>query len=151
MKLSKKGEYAIKALQYLSLNYHRDIIQISEVSEKQRIPLKFLEQILLTLKKAGILQSKMGLKGGYRLAKDPDKISLGEVLRIIDGPMDPVDCVRQPARQECGEVAECSIRIIMMEVKDAICQVLDRVTLQEVCDRTKELQEKNSLAWDYQI
>jgi len=151
MKLSKKGEYAIKALQYLSFNYHRDIIQIAEISERQKLPLKFLEQILLALKKAGIVQSKMGLKGGYRLAKGPDKISLGEVLRIIDGPPDPVDCVRQSARKECGEEDECSLRIIMLEVKEAICQVLDRVTLEEVCNRAKELQKKHSLALDYQI
>lgn len=151
MRLSKKGEYALKALQYLSLNYHRDIIQISEIAEKERIPLKFLEQILLTLKKASVLQSKKGLKGGYRLAKDPDSISLGEVLRIIDGPQEPADCTRQTARRECKEEAECALRMVMLEVKDAICQVLDRVTLQEVCDRARELRIKHSRSLDYQI
>jgi Rrf2 family protein len=151
MKLSKKGEYAVKALQYLSLNYQRDIIQMGEISEKQKIPLKFLEQILLTLKKAGILQSKMGLKGGYRLARRPDKISLGEVLRIIEGPLDPVDCIRSTSRKECQEEDECSLRIIMLEVKDAISQVLDRVTLQEICDRANELKEQYSIVLDYQI
>lgn len=151
MKLSKKGEYALKAVQYLSLNYERDVVQVSEISERERIPTKFLEQILLALKKAGILHSKAGVGGGYRLARPPEKISLGQVLRVIDGPLAPVGCVSQMAHKNCAEEDRCSLRGVMLEVRNAICQVLDRVTFQEICERAWELEEKQAVALSYEI
>jgi len=151
VRLSKKGEYAIKALQYFSLNRQKEIVRISEISEKEKIPLKFLEQILLSLKKSGILQSKLGLKGGYKLARPPEKLSLGEILRIIDGPVDPVECIREDRQESCQEEGECSLRLIMMEIKEAISQILDRITLQELCNRSEELRKRQAAILDYQI
>ncbi|HHT9151813.1 MAG TPA: RrF2 family transcriptional regulator, partial [Candidatus Wujingus californicus] len=103
MKLSKKSDYALRAMIFLSLNYKKGAVQIKEISTKERIPQKFLENILLTLRKVGVLNSKMGLKGGYELARSPDLITLGEVIRALDGAIAPVDCVSKISYKPCSE------------------------------------------------
>ena len=94
MKISKKAEYAIKAVIYISRHTHNKPLHIGEISEKESIPIKFLEQILLNLKKSGILNSKRGANGGYLLAKSCSCISIGMILEIIDGPFDPAELNR---------------------------------------------------------
>jgi Rrf2 family transcriptional regulator, cysteine metabolism repressor len=91
MKLTKKSEYACLALIDLSLNYEKDYVKIGDISERWSIPKKFLEQILMTLKTAGYLKSRKGSDGGYKLTKAPSKISLAEIVRLLDGPLAPVE------------------------------------------------------------
>ncbi len=147
MKLSKKSDYALRAMIYLSMNYQKGSVQIKEISTKERIPQKFLENILLTLRKVGILNSKMGLKGGYALARSPDLITLGDVIRVLDGTIAPVDCVSQMSYKKCSEEITCAIRGVMMNVRDAVTEVLDTMTFADMCKRTKDLMESNALTY----
>ncbi len=152
MKLSKKSDYALRAMIYLSLNYQKGALQIKEISAKERIPQKFLENILLTLRKAGILNSKMGLKGGYELARSPDLIILGDVIRALDGAIAPVNCVSQISYKPCAEEVNCVIRDVMMDIRNAITDVLDTMTFADMCKRAKEsLEKKESNILTYSI
>lgn len=142
MKLSKKSDYALRAMIYLSMQHKKGAIQIKEISTSERIPQKFLENILLALRKVGILNSKIGLKGGYELARSPDLITLGEVIRALDGAIAPVDCVSKTSYRPCSEEVTCVIRGVMMEIRNAITDVLDRVTFADMCSRVKDSVEK---------
>ena len=92
MKLSKKSEYGLRALIELTLAYNRTTLQRHEIAERQHIPAEFLEQILLVLKRMGLLASRRGIKGGYQLIKPPESITLGQVIRMLDGPLAPIPC-----------------------------------------------------------
>lgn len=142
MKLSKKSDYALRAMIYLSMQYKKGAIQIKEISAKEKIPQKFLENILLVLRKGGILNSKIGLKGGYELARSPDLITLGEVIRALDGAIAPVDCVSKTSYRPCSEEVTCVIRGVMMEIRNAITDVLDRMTFADMCERVRDSMEK---------
>ncbi len=140
MRLSKKSEYGLRALIELTRAYEQQALRRSEIAESQRIPMGFLETILLELKRAGILGSRPGAQGGYRLIKSPEDVSLGQVIRILDGPLAPIACVSQTAYQTCqdcpySEARECPIQSVMFEVRHAIVNVLDRYTLRAFYDR----------------
>ncbi len=143
MKITKKGEYALRALVDLALNYNRGLRQIQDIVRDESIPVKFLEQILLSLKNAGLVQSKRGVGGGYFLGKAPDKISLGEVVRFIDGPLAPLECV-SAGRVNCPKEVTCGIRSVMLDVTNATAEILDHVTLADVCNRTKGMAERRT-------
>lgn len=139
--LSKKAKYALKALLYLSKNTDKSVVLIAEISQNEAIPKKFLEQILLELKKQGILQSKRGKEGGYFLGKAPEEIIIGHVVRIIDGPLAPIPCVSKMAYRRCDECADektCEIRNLFLLVRDATIEILDNTTL-------SQLEQKNIL------
>src|SRR5882757_9099912 len=142
MKLSLRGEYALRALVVLGLNHGKDVLRIQAISEQQNIPKRFLEQILNDLKSAGIVESRRGMSGGYRLSKAPEKISLAAVIRHIEGPLAPVNCVSEKfyAKCSCPDEERCGIRSVMKEVRDAIVRILEGVTVAELCQRVKLLQ-----------
>lgn len=133
MKISKKGEYALKAMIYLSLNYGKGVVQIKEISENEKIPKKFLEQILLSLKNAGLLQSKPGSGGGYSLSRPPKEITLAHVIRIIDGPLAPLGCVSKWAPLKCPLERNCGLQKVMQKVRNAIARILENVTFEDMC------------------
>jgi len=137
MRISKKGEYALRAMIDLSLNYKKELVQIQEISGREKIPEKFLEQILLELKKAGLLQSRRGIGGGYRLIKSPKEITLAQVIRIIDGPLAPLSCVSKWAHISCPEEKNCGLRSVMLDVRNATVKILEGITFADVCKRTK--------------
>lgn len=137
MKLSKKGEYALMAMIVLSMNNNRTM-QIREIAQSENIPVKFLEQILLELKKAGLLESKRGAGGGYRLLKQPSKITLARVIRIIDGPLAPINCVSQMAHIKCPKERTCGLYKTMLDVRNAISDILEGVTFQDIINRYRE-------------
>lgn len=116
------------------------VVQIKEIAEREHIPAKFLEQILLTLKNAGLLRSKMGIGGGYYLAKPPSEINLGQIIRVLDGPLAPIRCVSQMAYEPCGcpDERTCGLRLIMLDVRNAIANILDHTTLEDVIHRVEE-------------
>jgi Rrf2 family protein len=153
MKLSVRGEYALRALIVLGLNAGKDVVRIQTISEQQNIPKRFLEQILNELRAAGILESKRGLGGGYRLRLPPEQITLAKVIRLIEGPLAPVSCVseRYYERCSCPSEEKCGIRSIMKEVRDAIVRILEGVTLAELCARVKQLQGFHANPLDYVI
>lgn len=136
MKLSKRGEYALRALIDLGVaaELGRPILQISELAAKEKLPVKFLEQIFTQLKSAGYVQSKRGKLGGYSLARPMHRIKFGAVIRSIDGPLAPISCVSQTAyaRCTCPDEAHCGLRMLMLDVRNAIAKVLDRHSLAEI-------------------
>ena len=138
MRISKRGEYGLRAMIDLaSWDHGSAVVQIKDIAEREQIPLKFLEQILLTLKNAGLLHSKMGVGGGYYLGRPADQISLGQIVRILDGPLAPIRCVSQMAYEPCGCPNEetCGLRLVMSDVRNAIADILDKTTLADVALR----------------
>ena len=133
MRLSKKGEYALRALLDLAMAQalDRKLVPLSALAEAQKMPATFLEQILIELRQAGILASTRGKYGGYSLAKPASKIMIGDVVRIIDGPLAPISCVSHTAYERCAcpDEEHCGLRLIMMDVRNAIANVLDRYSL----------------------
>ncbi len=141
MKLSKKTDYALRALLYLSLSHKRGSVQIKEISSTEKLPTKFLENILLSLRKAGILRSKMGLRGGYSLARPPEQITLGEVIRVLDGTIAPMGCVSRIEYERCPEEIGCAVKSVMQDVRNAVARVLDDTTLADLTKRVSRLQK----------
>jgi len=119
-------------------------MQIKEISEIEHISIKYLEQILLAMKNAGLLNSKMGVGGGYYLARPPAEIMLGQIVRILDGPLAPIRCVSQMAYEPCGCPDEnlCGLRMVMGDVREAIANILDYTSLQDVRERIQVRQTK---------
>ena len=133
--LSRKARYALRALYALSADDARGPVLIADLSDRENIPHKILEAILLELKNAGLLKSKKGKGGGYSLARSPDRITMGEVIRIIDGPLAPIPCVSERAFvrcEECVDETTCGTRQVMKKVRDAIAAILDGTTLTDV-------------------
>jgi Rrf2 family protein len=140
MKLSKKGEYALRSLINLGIaaEVGRSLVQVSELADNEQLPVKFLEQILQALKEAGFVKSARGKFGGYRLAKKAKEITIGQVVRLIDGPLAPIGCVSQTAYTKCTcpDEAHCGLRMLMLDVRNAIAGILDRYTLADVVEVT---------------
>ena len=142
MRLSKRGEYGLRAMVILAHAYNESpdaMVQIKDISAQEKIPSKYLEQILLALKNAGILQSRMGIGGGYYLARQPIDINLGQIIRILDGPLAPIRCVSQMAYEPCGcpDERTCGLRMVMGDVRNAIADILDNTTLADVTERVE--------------
>lgn len=138
--ISSKTKYGLHALFYLAREYGSGPVLIAELAKKEKIPKKFLEAILLQLKNRGLLQSKKGKGGGYILGKDPNKIKMGEVIRILEGPLAPVPCVSQTAYQKCTECKNentCEIRSVMKDVREAIAHILDNTSLADAILRVQ--------------
>jgi len=150
--LSKKTKYGLNALIYLAKKYNQGPVLIADLAKEERIPKKFLEAILLDLKKNGLLESKKGKGGGYSLSKSPKSIKMGQAIRILDGPLAPVGCVSQTAYQKCEECREescCGIRLVMKDVRDAIANILDKTSLEDVIARAES--QKLTISMNYQI
>ncbi len=149
VKLSKRGEYALRALIDLGIAQElgRPLLQIGELAEKEKLPEKFLEQILVQLKLGGFVESRRGKRGGYTLARPMKEISFGAVVRSIDGPLAPIACVSQTAyaRCTCPDEEHCGLRMLMLDVRNAIANVLDRYTLADTVEVTlRSLQRDNA-------
>lgn len=140
MKLSKRGEYALRALIDFGIAQElgRPMLKVGELVEKERLPVKFLEQILYQLKGAGYIDTKRGKAGGYFLAKPLKEISFGHVIRLIDGPLAPIACVSLTAyeRCTCPDEDHCGLRMLMLDVRNAIARILDRYVLADVVEIT---------------
>jgi Rrf2 family protein len=140
MRLSKRGEYGLRAMMVLAgtgPDGGAAVVQIREIAERERMPAKFLEQILLSLRNAGLLHSKMGVGGGYHLAKPASEITLGQIVRVLDGPLAPVKCVSQMAYEPCGcpDEETCGLRLAMADVRNAIAGIMDHTSLADVVRR----------------
>jgi Rrf2 family protein len=150
MKLSKKGEYALRSLINLGIaaEMKRKLVQVSELAESEQLPVKFLEQILQALKEAGIVESQRGKFGGYRLGRPANTIFIGEVVRLIDGPLAPIGCVSQTAYEPCTcpDEAHCGLRMLMVDVRNAIAGILDRYTLADVVEITLRKMRRDSVS-----
>jgi len=153
MKLSLRGEYALRALVVLGLQYQQPVVRIQTISEQQKIPKRFLEQILNDLKSAGVVESKRGIAGGYRLARPPEKVTLAQVIRHIEGALAPVPCVSEQFYSNCScpDEPRCGIRSVMKEVRDAIARILENFTVADLCERVRSLEADQIKRLDFSI
>src|SRR6185295_11966247 len=134
-------------------NYDESVLRIQTISEQQKIPKRFLEQILNDLKSAGLVESRRGIAGGYRLARRPEEIPLSAVVRHIEGALAPVSCVSERFYEKCScpDETRCPIRNVMKEVRDAVVKIVERVTVAELCNRWRRLQQEPVNPFDFTI
>lgn len=153
MKLSLRGEYALRALVALGLRWDQPVVRIQTISEDQNIPKRFLEQILNDLRTAGFVQSRRGVAGGYRLAKAPEQISVATVVRHVEGALAPVSCVSERFYEKCScpDEATCPIRSVMAEIRSAVVAIAEQVTVAELCERARKLKAQPTESLDYVI
>jgi Rrf2 family protein len=144
MKLSTRTRYGTRALLELAEHYGNGALQLKIIAERQGISVKYLEQLMVVLKSAGIVQSVRGAKGGYVLGRGPEKILLSEVFTVLEGPVTTSECVSN--ENYCGRVADCVVRGVWAEVEEAIKGVLNAVTLKDLADQARQKKVP-----DYQI
>ena len=152
--ISKKTKYALKALGYLAEHSTGDPILISELAKEENIPRKFLEAILVALRKGGVLKSKIGKGGGYMLALPPASITIGRVVSILEGGFALVECLNDNVKvacEECGDPVCCGIRLVMSDVKNAIDSVLESTSLADMVERSDVARQKKSQIMDFSI
>ncbi|HEU0119123.1 MAG TPA: Rrf2 family transcriptional regulator [Bryobacteraceae bacterium] len=143
--LSKKTQYTLRALYALARTYGQGPTLIAKLAEEESIPQPFLEAILLNLKREGLVESKKGKGGGYALTSPPGEVTLGQVIRLVEGPLAPLPCASETKYRRCEECLEdrtCGTKMIMRQVRDATAAILDHTTLAQVCDLIDETSAK---------
>jgi len=136
--LSRKSKYAIKAVLALAESETEEPVRIGDLARQEQIPPKFLEAILLSLRNAGLLQSRKGKGGGYLLARDPKLLTVGQIVRLFDGPLAPVPCASQTGYvpcDDCEDEASCGVRLAMKDVRDATARILDHTSIASLSRR----------------
>ena len=154
MKITYKGDYALKALFQLALRNWQDkgsVIAISELAKLGDMPETFLEQILLLLRRGGFVKSKRGVRGGFFLARPPREITIGEVIRFIEGPLEPIACVGSDGYSGCRDMENCIFKDVWNEVRLATSAILDTLTFEELVFRHKERSLDLKPSCDYSI
>jgi Rrf2 family protein len=154
MKITYKGDYALKAILQLALNYEGDkggVLSITEIAKRGDMPENFLEQILLALRRGGFVKSRRGVNGGFILARPPAEITIGQVVRFIEGPIEPISCIEKDTYKGCKDLAGCIFRDIWKEVSDAISIVVDTVTFEELVMRHRERSLRTQPSYEYSI
>ncbi|MBB4197406.1 transcriptional regulator [Rhodoblastus sphagnicola] len=148
--LTNKGKYGLKAMVHLAGMEPGTLAQVQDIADRNAIPKKFLDQILSELRNAGLVFSKKGKGGGYALAQQASKISVGQIVRILDGPLAPIQCASVTAYRpcdDCGDEKACAVRLMMVKARNAIADVLDNHTLADM----RALSDPVELAHSYQI
>lgn len=149
MKISYRTDYSLKVILDLSNHYDRRLVHIDELSKRQDIPRKFLEQLLLSLKKGGFVQSKKGPNGGYSLTWHPEKIMLGDIIRFVEGTVYPISCIDPKAKQTCDFMSKCVFTGIWREVEEAISGIIDRISFADLLK--KEARMLKQIVINYEI
>ena len=139
MKVTKKGEYALRALLSLALVHGQRSHSLRKISKEEKIPYKFLEQIMILLKKADFVQSIKGKFGGYRLTRSPKQVTLGEIIRAIEGPLAPLETAAGIKKRIRSEERHPGLYRALLEVRDAIAEIVDKKTLADICQESIEL------------
>lgn len=150
MKITFKGDYALKAVLDLSAGYGAPR-RIEEIARRQDIPVKFLEQILLSLKKGGFVRSRRGPSGGYELARSPEKITLGQVIRYVEGPVEPISCVLKKGGTRCNFADRCVLHDVFDEIGVYLAKKVDSLNFAELRDRQKRKEIQRNKILDYSI
>jgi Rrf2 family protein len=137
MRLSRRSEYGLRALTDLVRNQDQGPIALATLADRNRLPPKFLEQIMSTLRHAGVVRTTLGAHGGYALGMDPGNVSVGRVIRLLDGALAPLGCVslRYYVPCSCPDEATCSLRDVMLDVRDAMLEILDNESLADLAAR----------------
>ncbi|MHC4944197.1 MAG: RrF2 family transcriptional regulator [Planctomycetota bacterium] len=145
MKISSKGDYALRTILTLALKVDENRpVRLPEIAEQNSIPVKFLEQIMIQLKSAGLVTSRRGRHGGYLLARTPEKITLGEVIRLIDGAVAPVGCVSSSDYNACTLETQCVLKQVFDIVRTRIGEIIDNITFGDLCDMVNNNGQKPS-------
>lgn len=137
MKLSTKGRYGLRAMVDLAQHYEQGVTPLNEIAERQDISGAYLEQLMSSLRKSGLVHSIRGAQGGYRLTRSPEEITVGEILRSLEGPLVPVECVDQNGAG-CSRMDDCYTVIVWEKLRDAIDSVLDALSLGDLLQQAKE-------------
>jgi Rrf2 family protein len=144
MRVTYKGDYALKAVLDLAVHSGKDVVTINEMAGRIDAPVKFLEQVLLELKKGGFVESRRGKVGGYLLARSPNKLTVGDVIRFIDGPIEPIACARS-GYTNCDDLYKCVFRKIWQDVSKATADIIDNVTFEKLAAQASP--ERNVIAY----
>ncbi|NLC71248.1 MAG: Rrf2 family transcriptional regulator [Desulfuromonadaceae bacterium] len=151
MKITYKGDYALKAILHLARRYDGgSVVPISEIALANDIPRKFLEQIMLLLKGAGLVDSRRGVGGGFFLRKPPGEILLGEVVRLVEGDIEPIACAKTPPEPCCAEIGSCVFREIWVEVTAAVSEIVDHLTFADILRRQEQM-KASADSYTYEI
>jgi len=140
MRITYKGDYALKAVLDLALHYDKGVVTIHDLAKRTDAPIKFLEQVLLDLKRGGFVESRRGKVGGYLLARPPSQIKLGDVVRFIDGPIEPLACVER-GYAGCKDIYKCIFRNIWQETTRCISDVIDKITFENLAKQVRSQKE----------
>lgn len=138
MKLSTKGRYGLRALIDLALYSEEEAVSISSIAARQNISESYLEQLAAKLKKAGIIKSIRGASGGYRLARDPEEISVGDILRALEGSLEAVECAGLKEENTCGEADFCVTKYVWKRINDSISQTVDDIKLDRLLEESRK-------------
>lgn len=144
MRLSTKGRYGVKAMFDLALSYGEGPIALNSIAERQNISVHYLEQLFASLRKAGLVKSVRGAQGGYTLAEKPQEITVGDIIRTLEGPLAPAECVIDDESNECDRADCCVTRVIWEKIRDSINEVVDSITLQDMIDDYKRMNNKDT-------
>ncbi len=137
MRVSTRSRYGINAVYELAKNYQGETIAIKTISERQKIPMQYLEQLIVKLRKAGIVNSQRGAKGGYMLAKNPSEITAWDIINCLEGDFAPVHC-KSYATKKCEHEDDCAGKFIWEKVNYAVMQAVENITFKDLLDRDKE-------------
>lgn len=141
MRFSTRGHYGLKAMFDLAQHYGAVPVSLKSVARRQNLSESYLEQLIATLRKAGLVKSVRGAQGGYILARNPEEIRVGDVLRTLEGPVAPVECVNEVDPKKCDEADFCITRTVWARIRDSIAQVLDSITLADLCRDAEKTQK----------
>jgi len=140
MKITFKGDYALKTILDLALHYNGELVTGHDLAQRIDAPIKFLEQVLLELKKGGLVESRRGNLGGYILSKPPAQITVGEVVRLIEGPIEPIACAKD-GYSNCSDINKCVLKRMWQKVAKATSDIVDTVTFEDLAAQVNSGQE----------
>lgn len=144
MKLSTKGRYGLKAMYDLAIHFGDGPIALKSIAERQRISDHYLEQLIATLRKAGLVKSVRGAQGGYMLANNPEKITVGDIIRTLEGPLGPSECVLEEDPSACDNADCCVTRVVWEKIRISISDVIDSITLQDMVEDYYKIKNKGN-------
>jgi Rrf2 family protein len=140
MRLSTKGRYGVRAMFDLAMHSQEGAVTLKSVAQREHISEKYLEHLFSSMKKAGLVHSVRGAQGGYRLGRPPEEITLGDIIRVLEGPISPTECVIEGAGgEDCERASECVMRLVWCKVKEQINGILDAVTLADICEEQRKM------------
>ena len=143
MKLSTKGRYGLKAMFDLAIHDGKGPIPLKSIAERQRVSEHYLEQLIAELRRSGLVKSVRGAQGGYMLSRKPSGITVGEVIRVLEGPLGPSDCVLEDEPVLCDKANHCIAKIVWEKIQTGISDVIDSITLQDMIDDYKKMEDKD--------
>jgi Rrf2 family cysteine metabolism transcriptional repressor len=148
VRISTRAEYGLRAMLDLADHYREDPVTLRSIAKRQGLSESYLEQLMAVLKKAGLVTSVRGAQGGYELADDPSRIKISTLFTVLEGPIEPVDCVREQSEGDCPNSQKCAVQLLWLKLSQSITEVLDSTTLADLVTQTHELNKDN---FTYQI